>query len=69
MAQTPQGSGQKWEMWLSGKIELGEAEGEGRGTRARAPPVPPMWPWTSNETLEEVTQKLKMDRKSEKKGA
>ena len=57
-----------WELRIPGKIELGEAGGGSR-VCARAPPVRPMWPWTSNETLEEVTQKPKMDRKSEKKGA
>ena len=65
----------KWEILPPRNIELGEAEGSfhenARARRARAPrsiKINP-WPWKSNETLEEVTQKAKFDRKMKKNRA
>ena len=61
----------KWEILPPRNIELGEAEGsfhENARARARAPFSIKIKinPWMSNETLEEVTQKAKFDRKMKK---
>ena len=66
----------KWEILPPRNIELGEAEGSfhenARAPRARArAPFSikiKINPWMSNETLEEVTQKAKFDRKMKKIG-
>ena len=64
----------KWEILPPRNIELGEAEGSfhenARAPRARAPFSIKIKinPWMSNETLEEVTQKAKFDRKMKKIG-